>query len=112
MAKMNGTKLIIALLVGFALGGGMTYYGYASELDEFVENIAITEQIEGIIENITGSETTTPEEIELEVSKYRDCSGKELLSETIKCNRYNSDIAQAEHNKKYLEEQMKIARGF
>jgi len=73
------SKLFIGLLVGFALGGGMTYYTYGNQLevmlrdnigvdpDEVSESIA---EISDKLDNTTIPETE-PSEIK---SKYKDCS--------------------------------------
>lgn len=98
-------KLLIGLLVGFVIGGGMTYFGYAEEIDNFVNEI--TEFNPGI--GVKPSSNTSIESNSL----MKDCSGFETLSSAWwDCSRYNQDITQEKHNKEVLEERKSIARGF
>lgn len=118
------SKLLIGILIGFAFGGGMTYFSYGNELQSMVnETIG---SISGIGDGGNVTEPREPVKVE---SKYKDCdslydykkfTGKdeysqeawEVFWQKIDCNRYNQNIAQAEHDKKRLEEQMKISRGY
>ena len=98
------SKLFVGLLVGFALGGGLTFYGYANEIGEF-SNEAIEEFGETVeIESSSSTETRS--------NVIEDCSQFDDLSPAWwDCSEHNRDITQNKHNERLLEEKLKIARG-
>lgn len=125
---MNHSKLLIGILIGFAIGGGFTYFSYAEELEGLINEIPGFEN--GVV--VRSSNTSVIE------SDYKDCSMYSFKELTMKeftdlpdelkadyllkedqarqdrfqCERYNQDIAQNEQNKRVLEEKKSISRGF